>query len=130
VFVNNLTAGLTLLPWVFSMPIVLDAPQWGMIAAFGVIQLAIPYLMFARALRGVSAHEAALLTIIEAVLNPFWVWLFIGEVAPASTWIGGSLIMTGLILRYTLFAPAAARNRIELRDAVLPVTSGGAQADE
>jgi drug/metabolite transporter (DMT)-like permease len=106
VLVNNLAAGLTLLPWVLGMQVSLDAQQWGMIAAFGVIQLAIPYLLFARALRGVSAHEAALLTIIEAVLNPLWVWMFIGEVAPASTWIGGSLIMTGLILRYTLFAPA------------------------
>jgi drug/metabolite transporter (DMT)-like permease len=104
VFVNNLAAGLTLLPWVLSRQISLDVPQWSMIAVFGVIQLAIPYLLFARALRGVSAHEAALLTIIEAVLNPLWVWLFIGEIAPASTWIGGSLIMVGLVLRYTLFA--------------------------
>jgi drug/metabolite transporter (DMT)-like permease len=106
VFINNLAAGLTLLPWVLGMRISLGAAQWCMMAGFGVIQLAIPYLLFARALRGVSAHEAALLTIIEAVLNPLWVWLLIGEIAPASTWVGGSLILTGLILRYTLFAPA------------------------
>lgn len=105
VLLNNLTAGVALLPWVLKMEIPLQAAQWGVIASFGVIQLALPYLLFARALRGVSAHEAALLTIVEAVLNPLWVWLFIGEIAPAATWIGGSLIMSGLILRYTCFAP-------------------------
>jgi drug/metabolite transporter (DMT)-like permease len=104
VFVNNICGGLALLPWVLSMDVQLDAPQWSVIAAFGVIQMAIPYVLFARALRGVSAHEAALLTIIEAVLNPIWVLLFVGEVALDSTWMGGGLIVTGLVLRYTVFA--------------------------
>lgn len=118
VLLNNVTAGVTLLPWVLGMDVSLDAAQWGLIASFGVVQLALPYLLFARALRGVSAHEAALLTIIEAVLNPLWVWLAIGEVAPAATWIGGGLIMAGLILRYTVFAKTPARVEIATGQAV------------
>jgi drug/metabolite transporter (DMT)-like permease len=130
VFLNNLTGGLALLPWVLGMQVPLDAPQWSVIASFGVIQLAIPYLLFARALRGVSAHEAALLTIIEAVLNPLWVWLFIGEIAPASNWVGGALIMTGLVLRYTLFAPALTMDEIVLEQAAPPIPVAATRADD
>jgi drug/metabolite transporter, DME family len=57
VMFSNLTAGLVLLPWVASMPVGLSVEQWGILAAFGVIQLAIPYLLFAVAVRAVPAHE-------------------------------------------------------------------------
>lgn len=99
VMFSNLTAGLLLLPWVASMPVALSTQQWGIVAAFGVIQLAIPYLLFAVAVRSVPAHEAALLTLIEAVLNPIWVWLIIGERAGAATWTGGACILVGLMLQ-------------------------------
>lgn len=102
VMLSNLVGGLCLLPWVASMPVELRPEQWGIVAAFGVIQLAIPYLLFALAVRSVSAHEAALLTLIEAVLNPVWVWLFIGERAAAATWIGGGCILAGLALQQIL----------------------------
>lgn len=102
VMFSNLTAGLGLLPWVASMPVELGVEQWGIVAAFGVIQLAIPYLLFAVAVRNVAAHEAALLTLIEAVLNPVWVWLIVGERASTATWTGGACILAGLILQQLL----------------------------
>lgn len=102
VMISNLTAGACLLPWVASSPISLRPEQWGIVAAFGVVQLAIPYLLFALAVRSVPAHEAALLTLVEAVLNPIWVWIFVGERASAATWIGGGCILTGLALQQYL----------------------------
>jgi drug/metabolite transporter (DMT)-like permease len=114
---SNLTAGLCLLPWVASMPVELRPEQWGIVAAFGVIQLAIPYLLFAVAVRSVSAHEAALLTLIEAVLNPIWVWLFVGERASLATWIGGGCILIGLALQQYFHRrdPAALHSAIDHR---------------
>jgi hypothetical protein len=96
-----------LLPWVLTFDVALSGTQWSLIVAFGVVQLGIPYILFARGVRSVAAQEASLITILEAVLNPIWVWMLIGEAAPAATWIGGTLIVCGLILRYTVFAPAA-----------------------
>jgi drug/metabolite transporter (DMT)-like permease len=85
----------------------LRAAQWVVLAAFGVVQVAIPYLLFAMAMRHVPAHEAALLTLIEAVLNPIWVWLFVGERASTATWAGGGLILVGLLAQQLLHrAPA------------------------
>ena len=107
VMISNLTAGLCLLPWVSAMPVDLRPAQWGVLAVFGVVQLAVPYLLFAVAVRHVPAHEAALLTLIEAVLNPIWVWLLVGELASAATWIGGAWILTGLIVQQRLRRRAA-----------------------
>jgi uncharacterized membrane protein len=42
------------------------------------------------------------LTLIEAVLNPIWVWLIIGERASTATWIGGLWIVAGLMLQQFL----------------------------
>jgi drug/metabolite transporter (DMT)-like permease len=108
VLLNNLVGGVVLLPWVLTFDVRLDGTQWAVVAAFGVIQLGIPYILFARGLQSVTAQEASLITIIEAVLNPLWVWLLLGEMAPAATWIGGGLIVGGLVLRYTVLAPRGA----------------------
>ncbi len=105
VFLNSLVAGLVLLPWVLSFDVTLTTIQWSVIGGLGVFQMGVPYLLFAVGLRYVQASEAALLTLLEAVLNPIWVWLFLSEVAPLSTWTGGMLILAGLVVRYTLFAP-------------------------
>ncbi len=105
VFLNSLVAGLVLLPWVSTFDISLTPVQWTVIGGLGIFQMGVPYLLFAIGVRVVQASEAALLTLLEAVLNPIWVWLVLSEVAPLSTWTGGLLILAGLVLRYTLFAP-------------------------
>jgi len=99
---SNLATGLCLLPWVASRSIELRAAQWAVLAVFGIVQVAVPYLLFAIAMRRVPAHEAALLTLIEAVLNPIWVWLLVGERASTATWIGGGLILLGLLVQQQL----------------------------
>jgi len=38
------------------------------------------------------AQEAGLITLLEAVLNPFWVWLFWHEEVAASTWVASANI--------------------------------------
>ncbi len=111
VLLNNLTAGLLLLPWALSQHVSLNATQWLIVASLGVLQMGIPYLLFARGVRSVSAQEASLITLIEAVMNPIWVWLFLGEVASSATWIGGMLILSGLVVRFTLFAPRLKSHR-------------------
>lgn len=100
VMLNHLVAGLVLLPWVLSFAIALSGPQWGLAAVLGIVQMAFPYVLFARGVRYVTTQEAALLTMIEPVLNPLWVLIFWGEAVGGPTWIGGALILGGLALRY------------------------------
>jgi drug/metabolite transporter (DMT)-like permease len=72
------------------------------ILIFGIVQMGLPYVIFARAMRHVSMQEAGLLTLIEPILNPLWVRLFWGETVGTATWIGGGLILGGLGVRYLL----------------------------
>jgi DME family drug/metabolite transporter len=72
------------------------------IAVFGVMQMGLPYVIFAGALRRIPIQEAALLTLLEPILNPLWVYCLWGETVGISTWIGGGLILGGLTIRSLL----------------------------
>ena len=93
-------AGIILLPRVLSGPLALDPTQWTLVILFGVFQMGVPYVIFARSLRYVSAQEAALLTLIEPITNPVWVYFLWGEAVASTTWIGGGFIVGGLAVRY------------------------------
>lgn len=100
VVLNHLVSGIVLIPWVASQGLAPTGSQWLVIGALGAFQMGLPYVLFARALHTVPAQEAGLITLLEAILNPFWVWLFWGEQVVFSTWIGGGLILTGLLWRF------------------------------
>jgi drug/metabolite transporter, DME family len=105
VVLNHLVSAAVLLPWVITQGLIPSGAQWAVIAALGAFQMGLPYVLFARGLAGVPAQEAGLITLLEAILNPFWVWLFWGEEVTTSTWVGGGLILTGLVVRYLVFRP-------------------------
>lgn len=69
----------------------------------GAVQFALPYVLFTRGIQTVTSTEASLLALIEPVLNPIWVALFLGEQPTVATFIGGAVILTGLVIRYTIF---------------------------
>lgn len=103
VVLNHAAAGLLLLPWALAQSVSLTGTQWLLAALLGIVQMGLPYLLFARGVRSVTAQEAALIPLVEPVLNPFWVWLFWREPVPGSTWVGGGMILGGLLLRYLAF---------------------------
>jgi DME family drug/metabolite transporter len=68
--------------------------------AFGAFQMAIPYALFARGLRDIGAPEAGLIGLVEPILNPIWVLLFVHERPAGPTVIGGLFLLAGLACRY------------------------------
>lgn len=100
VTLSHAAAGLILLPSVLAGPLALSPVQWTVVVLLGVVQMGVPYVIFARSLRYVSTQEAALLTLIEPIANPVWVFLLWGERVPPSTCIGGAFIIGGLAVRY------------------------------
>ena len=72
------------------------------LAVFGALQLAAPYVIFARSLRSVSPNEASIITLLEPVLNPVWAYL-IDPTRETPTWwtlAGGALLLAALAWRY------------------------------
>jgi drug/metabolite transporter (DMT)-like permease len=76
--------------------------QLAVLAVFGAVQMAVPYWLFARALRTVSSQEAAIITLVEPLLNPVWAYLLTPEkdTPNASMFCGGGLIFLALVWRY------------------------------
>jgi drug/metabolite transporter (DMT)-like permease len=98
----NLTAtSLCFLPFalVASSP---TGDAWPYLIAFGMLQLGAPYWCFAQGLKTVPGPLAAILTLLEPLLLPIWVYLAWGgnaDYQPPSWWtlIGGLFILLGLL---------------------------------
>ena len=94
---NALAAVATLPLWSLGpAPTALDL---GLVAFLGVFQLGLSYLLFSRGLEGTPAVEAALLILVEPVLNPVWTFLFTGERPGPWAVAGGSVILAATAWR-------------------------------
>lgn len=65
----------------------------------GVFQLGCAYLLYALAIKHVTAIEAILIPVIEPLLNPLWVFLFIGESPSVWALAGGSIVIFAVCIR-------------------------------
>jgi DME family drug/metabolite transporter len=109
VAVNQSLTALFLLPFVVSWGIWPTLPQLLSLALFGVLQMALPYLLFSWGLKQVPSHEATILTLVEPFLVPVWAYFMIGEVPALWTIAGAAVIVFGLTLRYVLAVRRANR---------------------
>ena len=73
--------------------------DWIIIFVLGIIQLGIPYILYTMALRYVQAIDAILVSMIEPILNPVWVYLFVGEKIGEWALVGGILVLLGSVGR-------------------------------
>ncbi len=74
--------------------------SWLYLAILGLLQIGISYYIFIKGVRRISASEASVLSLLEPILNPIWVYLFIGEKPTVYTFIGFSVILVGIGSRY------------------------------
>ena len=80
--------------------------------------------------RIVPAAELALLSGIEVMLAPFWVWLFLGETADRNTLIGGAFILAAVVWNGLSRARRPGRARqAEIPAMPVPVSRLGAPED-
>ncbi|HYG80059.1 MAG TPA: EamA family transporter [Pyrinomonadaceae bacterium] len=71
----------------------------------GVFQIGLAYTLFTLGMaRGVRSLDAAIVGYIEPVLNPVWVYLFLGERPSAWAITGGSIIITAVAAHAVLRA--------------------------
>jgi len=75
--------------------------QGGILLYLGVFQIGIAYVFFNAGMRHLSATAAVVTGTLEAVLNPVWVFIGIGERPSAWALLGGIMIL-GTIAWYTL----------------------------
>ncbi len=68
----------------------------GAIIILGVVQIGIPSILFAVAIKRITAVSANLIAVIEPVFNPIWVFLVLNESPGINTIIGGAVIVSAV----------------------------------
>jgi len=80
----------------FALPLEVGARDLALLAAMGCIQLGLGCLLMTRATRYLAAGEIGLLTLIETILAPIWVWLGVGEAPTLLALVGAAIVLGAL----------------------------------
>lgn len=97
---GNIAVAGVLLPFV-AHDLTLTLKSFLVLLFLGLFQIGLPYVLFARGLRYVSATQASLTGMLEPIANPVWVFLLLGE-RPSTFAIGGAAIVLLAIGWHTL----------------------------
>lgn len=62
----------------------------------GVFQLGLSFVLYAKAIKNISALESTFISLIEPLLNPLWVFLTIGELPGRLSILGGIIVLTSV----------------------------------
>lgn len=66
------------------------------IITLGAVQVGVTGLLFAFAIKRISATQANLIAVIEPVCNPLWVFIVLGETPGATALIGGTVVIAAV----------------------------------
>jgi len=95
---NLITAAIGL-PFIILADQPVNGREISIILFLGVFQLGLPFIILTLALKQLPAIEAMLIQTLEPILNPIWVFLFIGEKPSPSALVGAAIVTTAVILR-------------------------------
>jgi drug/metabolite transporter (DMT)-like permease len=91
---GGLVAAFLALP--LASPLAATASDFRYLAISGLAVLPLGFGLLAVAPRYIPGAEVALITLLETVLGPLWVWLALGEVPAPAAVVGGSLVIGAL----------------------------------
>ena len=83
----------------FAHPGTLGARDVGLVVALGVGQMGLGLAFLTIGARLIPAAEVALITLLEVVLGPLWVWIALSEQPSAATLAGGVVVMAAVVLQ-------------------------------
>jgi drug/metabolite transporter (DMT)-like permease len=75
---------------------VLPMGDYALLALFGTGQMAFALALFATGVRLIPAAHAGLISLLECVLAPLWVWLAFAETPDARTVAGGAVVLAAV----------------------------------
>ena len=116
-FINGSVSAILLAPLVIGKVPAPQGGQWLALGLFGSLQLALPYMIFAWAVREIQSNEASLITLIEPMAVPVWTflaWRNYPDYRFPEWWtlLGGLFIAAGFVWRYAILRPV----RIEVKE--------------
>lgn len=70
--------------------------------ALGIFQVGLAYVFFAKGIKLTTAVNSSLISLVEALLNPLWVFIFVGETPSLFALIGGCIVLSAIIFNILL----------------------------
>ena len=96
IIVGNIIVALFCIPFVYDK-LAINLTQGAILIYMGVIQIGISYIIFNEGIKYVSATESMIIAMLEAIFNPIWVFLGVGE-KPSVFAVTGAFIILFAIL--------------------------------
>jgi drug/metabolite transporter (DMT)-like permease len=76
------------------------------LAALGIGQIGLGIALFTAGARLIPAAQAGLITLLEIVLGPVWVWLALDERPSTLTLVGGAIVIVAIVIQTRGSPPA------------------------
>jgi drug/metabolite transporter, DME family len=100
-------------------PILVSTRDIGISLGIGAIILATGMVLYTTGSRVIPAADLTLFSLIEVMLAPLWVWLFLGETASRGTFVGGAILLVAVV--FNAVAGAQRRALQGVAQATIPV---------
>jgi DME family drug/metabolite transporter len=98
IYGNFLLAALTAPSGISALPS-MTFMDWFAVTFLGIFQIGISYILFIKGVRGGTRPlDASLIGFIEPLLNPVWVFLFVGERPSQWALLGGGIIIAAIAI--------------------------------
>src|SRR5215203_1048958 len=105
VIYGNMLAAIITAPWGLAAISNLGGRDALSVAYLGIVQLGIAYALFTFGMaRGVRSLDAGIICYIEPVLNPVWVFVFLGERPASWALVGGTIIIVAVLSHMLMYA--------------------------
>ena len=69
-----------------------------LLAVLGLTQIGLGFVFLTIGSRLIPAGEVALITLLEVVLGPLWVWAFLSERPSTATLVGGVIVLGAVLV--------------------------------
>ncbi|HEX6020764.1 MAG TPA: DMT family transporter [Solirubrobacter sp.] len=83
----------------FATPADIDGGDVGWLAALGIGQIGLGFALLTVGARLIPAAQVGLITLLEVVLGPLWVWLALDERPSALTLVGGAIVIAAIVIQ-------------------------------
>jgi drug/metabolite transporter (DMT)-like permease len=94
----------------FATPSEIGRHDLVLLIVLGFGQMGLGLALFTVGARLLPAAEIALITLLEIVLGPLWVWIVLSEHPSAATVAGGTVVIAAVVLQTT--GDAASRSPV------------------
>jgi drug/metabolite transporter (DMT)-like permease len=90
----------------FATPGEISGDDLAWLAALGIGQIGLGFALLTIGARLIPAAQVGLITLLEVVLGPLWVWLALDERPRTLTLVGGTIVIAAIVLQ-TLETPSS-----------------------